>query len=286
MAEYFYTNYQPFTIIDSLCIWKRKDFKIKNEQRLLYSFTELEWDSLKINSSPQGVAKNSKNKNYLFKISANKFKDKVVQMPLIKIVLTNQTLNLKPSFVDGVNNMGYYIFNTSEDGFTYQIKNEGRKIDAVNLYECDFIPDFYSAAIKRFDVKQLPYIWGTYDKLVHQEIVLADLLATPENLQKNNLRNFTILNSIDKSTGNTILFSLKCTNNVPVQMELIYGHLDQKSCKGSFVFTIPPGTGAREFAVRVSAQYNWYSTSIDYIGICSKDFDGITINKLQLLKGD
>ncbi|MCE9539525.1 MAG: hypothetical protein K8R85_09935, partial [Bacteroidetes bacterium] len=114
MAEYFYNYYQPFTIVDSLCIWKRNDFKIKNNQCLIYNYTEQLSDSSKSKPFIKGIIKNSKNKNYLFKINYNTFKNKTSQTALFTIVFNSGTQNIKPNFTDEINHIGYYIFKTSE----------------------------------------------------------------------------------------------------------------------------------------------------------------------------
>lgn len=286
MAEYFYTHFEPFAIVDNLCIWKRNDFQIKNNQHLIYNYTSQTSDSLKINLPISGSMKNAGNKNYFFKINSKIFKDKTSPTPQFTITFANGTQNLNPTFIDEINHFGYYLFNTSESAFSFQIKNDDKNINTVSIFECDYFPDFYSSIPKRVEIKQLPYIWGTFDNTVSQETVLSDLIKTPVILQNNIAHNFNLDPLIDKSTGNTILFSLNCSNDRAVQMELLFGDHKQKDAKGSFVFTIPPGKGLRKFAIRVSTHYNWYSSSIESIAICSKDFEGITINKLQLLKGN
>ena len=75
------------------------------------------------------------------------------------------------------------------------------------------------------------------------------------------------------------------TNDSPFEIELEYGDSNPKEIIGTFLFTIPAGKGVREFAIRVSSQYNWYSMN-DYIALSTEHVEDITINKLQLLKGE
>ncbi|MES2285457.1 MAG: hypothetical protein V4547_07195 [Bacteroidota bacterium] len=285
MAEYFYNNYQPFIIVDSLCIWKRNDFKIKNDQKLIYNYTEQLSDSSKINPFIKGVIKNSKNKNYLFKVNSNKFKDKTVQMPLPIIESTIGTQNIMPNFVDEINHIGYYIFKTSESGFSFQLKNEDKNINVLDVYECDHIPDFYSSKPKNHNINQVPYIWGTYDKTVHEEKMLANLLSKTQILPNNTIHHFNFSNDIDKSTGNTLFISLECDNETPATMELMYGS-DKKEYKGTFVFSIPPGKGKRDFAIRISSQYNWYASNNNYLALNCKNIESVKLDSIKLLKGN
>jgi hypothetical protein len=285
MAEYFYNNYQPFIIVDSLCIWKRNDFKIKNDQKLIYNYTKQLSDSSKINSSIKGIIKNSENKNYLFKINSNTFKNKTGQVPLFTIVLATGTQNIKPNFTDEINHIGYYIFKTPESGFSFQIKNEDNNINVLNLYECDHIPDFYSSKPKIHNINQVPYIWGTYDKTVHEEKMLANLLSQTQTIPNNTIHYFTFSNDIDKSTGNTLLISLECDNDTPATMELMYGS-DKKEYKGTFGFSIPPGKGKRDFAIRMSSQYNWFASDNNYIALNCKNIESVKLYSIKLLKGN
>jgi hypothetical protein len=285
MAEYFYTHFEPFVIVDNLCIWKRKDFQIKNNQRLIYNYSAQAIDSLEINSTIKGGIQKSENKNYLFKINSNTFKDKSGTIPQFTIILANGTQNLKPDFVDEINHIGYYLFNTFESGFSFQIKNEDININLINVYECDYIPDFYSSEPKKHNINQLPYIWGTYDKNVHQEKVIANLLSEPQTISSTAIKYFNFSTDIDKSSGNTVLISLACDNETPATMELMYGS-DKNVFKGTFVFSIPPGKGKRDFAVRISSQYNWFASDNNYVALNCTNFENVKPDSIKLLKGN
>ena len=285
MAEYFYNNYEPFTIIDSLCIWKRKGFAIKNDQRLIYSYAAQLSDSSKNNPLIKGIFKNSKNKNYLFKINSKTFKNKTSQTPLLTIIAANGTQHIKPNFIDENDRISYYTSSISENEFSFEIKNEDKNINELNIFVCDYVPDFYSSLPKRFDLNKLSYIWGTYDKTLHQEKTLANLLSEPQTLDKNTIQSFKFAADSDKSSGNTILITLECDNDAPANIELIYAS-NKNENRGTFTFSIPAGNGIREFAVRVSSQYNWYATEINYITLRSTDISSIKLNKIKLLKGN
>lgn len=283
MAEYFYNNYQPFTIVDSLCIWKRNDFKIKNKEHLVYNYIPSNDSILKRNLISGNIISN--NKKYLFKVGAVSFRSGNEEERTITINIGDQTKILSPSFIDKINRIRYYILNPAEKDFSFQLKNADSNISSLHLYECDYIPDFYSQQPKTHNISQLPYICGTYDKTVHQEKVLANLLSQTLTLTNNTIQGFNFAADIDKSSGNTILISLECDNETTGEMELRYGS-SKKEDEGTFVFSIPSGKGRREFAIRISSQYNWYTPEINYITLRSKDIESIKLNKIELLKGN
>ena len=82
-----------------------------------------------------------------------------------------------------------------------------------------------------------------------------------------------------------VFISLETENTEPLQIDLMYGS-SKNGFKGSFGFKIPPGQGERNFAVRISSQYNWYDPSVDYIALVSRNNKNIMLKKLELLKAD
>jgi hypothetical protein len=281
LAEYFYNNYRPFTIVDSLCIWKRNDFKIENNTHLVYHYT-LPSDSLAKGDLISGNVSTS-GKKYFFKLSANYFTDKMGQGFVITINASNQIKMLSPVFVDVINHTGYYILPPMEKGFSFQLKN--KDIQSFNLYECDYIPDFYASEPKHYNLAKLPYIWGAFDKAVHNEKVIDDLLSEPQKLLSDNIYYFNFKTDIDKSSGNTILISIDGSNETATTMEIMYGN-KKNEFAGTIEFSIPQGKGIRDFAVRVSSQYNWYAPDVNYIALRCKDVENINLRKIKLLKGN
>ncbi len=276
LAEFFYTNYQPFSIIDGLCIWKRNDFIIENKTKNIFSFNS---DTLKNSPEINGEINLKADKKYYFEMKYKNYN----ASSFIKVKDNISSRTLSSVFSNNKLHLNYFTLDSIEDGnLKFSINNSKNPVEYFTIIECDYIPDFYSIQPKQYELKQLPYIWGTYDENVHQEKVLADLTSQTLVITNKDIHYFNFSPDIDKSSGNTILMSLQCNNEIPVIMELMYGSKD--GYKGSFSFTIPPGSDIREFAVRVSSQYNWYS-NVDYIGLICKNTDGVTLNKIKLLKG-
>lgn len=283
MAEYFYMNYEPFAMIDSLCIWKRKNFKLTNNKRIVYTYT-LPKDSLSSGTIISGTIANSENKNYVFELNSGKHIKSNEAAPLIMIHPDSETKKVS-SFFNEVNHNIYYILNSATKEFSFRVENTAKKIQSLQVSEVEYLPEFYSSQPKNNDIKELPYIWGTYDKTVHHAPALTELLHAPEIVQDNYSHYFFFPTGIDKTSGNTVLISLRCNNEQPETIELYYGD-NKTGYKGSYTFSIPPGKGIREFAVRTSAQYNWYDTDIDYIALNKKGATIITLEEIKLLKGN
>lgn len=280
MAEYFYQNYKPFTLIDNLCIWKRNNFKLQNDERLVYQYTHSN-DSIENNSIAPielyGKIYSHSNKKFLFKVHVYS------QSVDITVCSENKTKNLKPIYFDYRSYTGYYILDSIKDGFSFQLKNINKNIGFVNVYECDYIPDFYSTLPKNYNINQLPYIWGKYDDSLNTENVIVNLLPKSQILKNNKRSSYYLPSKVDKSSGNTLLISLQCNNDIPAIMELIYAG-KKEGYKGTFSFSIPPGKGTRKFAIRISSQYNWYS-NIDFLGLSCNNIESVTLHNIKLLKG-
>jgi hypothetical protein len=87
--------------------------------------------------------------------------------------------------------------------------------------------------------------------------------------------------NIDKSTGNYIFISVEADNENPVNIQLAYG-----PSNGYFDFTLPPGKGPRELAIRISSQYNWYAEENKTISLYAPGNEIVHVKKITLLKGD
>lgn len=278
MAEYFYQNYRPYVLTDGLCIWKRNDLLIENKIKNVFYYNK---DTLNFQSVISGEAVRSADKKYYFSIKYKNYSSTSV------ITLTDNGVLKQLSSVFGNKNLhlNYYFVPDSMSGgkLKFSVDNSNNSVESIILIECDHLPDFYSGQPKRYDLKLLPYIWGTYDDRVHNETIIADLLSNPLGMTNGKIEYFNFASDLDKSSGNTIFISLQCDNAVAEPFELMYGS-SRDGYKGTYSFIIPPGKGTREFAVRISSQFNWYS-KVDYVGLVSQSKEQITLNKIQLLKG-
>lgn len=280
MAEYFYENYKPFAIIDNLCLWKRNDFEVKNEQQTVYNYSIADSSQKDLTVLKKTLGSQA-SKSYLFKAALADG----IEAPEIKITDNKEETTLKAAFVNDMEHTASYIFKPAGTDFTFELSNAGRNIKTLSVTANDLIPDFYSEYPRTENILNLPYIWANYDRTVHQETNLATLLQAPQKLQKDNISYFNFSNAIDKSSGNMVLISLSADNNEPLTIDLMYGS-SKHGYKGAYKFLIPPGSGMREFAVRLSSQYNWYFPEVDYLALSTNSDKEIMVNSMQLLKGD
>jgi hypothetical protein len=280
LAEYFYINYEPFALIDSLCIWKRKGLDLSNKQCLVYKHT---FTNNKENTKTW-LAKNitiSKRK-LLFKITTQN--NITANLPrLIKVTTDGINEESKPKKIGNTYEYSYLV-NDMVRSISFEVMNDADNIESIELYELEYLSDNYSTRIRNYDFKKLAYIWGTYDKMVQQEKVIETILNTTKLMSRNDVINFPIATNIDKSSGNTLLISIECQNDAPITMELFYGNQHIQTL-GSFTFTIPEGKGLRNFAIRLSCQYTWFSNEINNISLRCSESDKIKLTSIKLQKG-
>ncbi|MCW3071177.1 MAG: hypothetical protein JWO44_1067 [Bacteroidetes bacterium] len=276
LAEYFYQHYEPFVIVNNLCVWKKTDFKPEWKENFIFQYTKTR-DSLEAlpeRISFRGTRKEGK------KYSCYICSDNGV--PEIKLATKAGSRMIKADLVNPANHMSFYILPDEGAEYSVEIANN-KSIRWLTINEADYINDFYSFYPQTDDLKQLPYIWGNYDDSLSAEKMLADLSPASFSLLENNIKYFNFNKAIDKTSGNTIFLSLEAGNEEPQLIELLYGS-SENGYKGAYKFTVPPGSGERSFAVRISSQYNWYDPSVDYIALVSRSAKAITVKKLQLLK--
>lgn len=276
LAEYFYSHYKPYIIVNKLCVWKKDDAKMENSQKVLYSFYRTN-DTAKNFSLINYRINRNPEKQYFVKVNyAN-------DVPEIKVD-ANGIVSKKPDFNDDIKHTAYYILQDSVNSISVSVTNTPN-INSVFVTECDYLPDFYSAFPQRDDLKQLAYIWASYDDSLSNKKIILDLCKDPQALTFNNITYFNFNTGIDKSTGDGIFITLESDNEEPVNLDLLYGS-SKEGYKGAFGFILPPGNGERSFYVRISSQYNWYDKSVDYVGLVNKSMKNVNVKNVEILKGD
>jgi hypothetical protein len=272
LAEYFYQNYKPFIIANNLCIWKRAEFKADNHSEVMYSYYQRK-DSLEKNASinfktkAEGV--------YLIKINYGS------HLPDVRL---DGVKSEKPTLNNDIEHLAYYVCKDSVSRRTLSIQKD-HELNSVVITKYEFMPDMYSDFPQKDDLKQLPFIWASYDDSVEDKKVLVDLSHNPMKLLENNIAYFNFNNNFDKTSGNGVLITLEAENMKEETLDLLYGG-SKSGYKGAFAFRIPPGKGERSFYVRISSQYNWYDPLVDYIGLVAKTSVKVTVKKVELLKGE
>lgn len=278
LAEYFYQHYKPFVIVDNLCIWKRNDFKLENNEKVVYSYVKSTDSAYQEPNLICCSITESKEKNYLFKLSFNE------NAPEIKIQTKSGSRMMKSDFISEIGNTAYYILKDIESEFSMEIKND-KNIRSVILTANEYIPDFYSFYPQKDDLLELPHIWASYDKSVANEKMLLSLSQSDTPFVGNNPLYFNFNSLIDKTSGNTVFITLEANNAEPSFISLKYGS-KAKGNLGEFIFKVISGVGQRNFAIRISSHYNWYDPSVNYISLVSWPCKDIVLKKIELLKAE
>lgn len=281
MAEYFYTHYKPYVILDNLCVWRRNDVPDRNKMDTVFRFKR--WPEPLVNPDKIITRVNfNQHKNYLVKIT-------YVKRPPgsdIKAFSASKTFTSSPYFVNDT--VSYSILKVSklnEKSFYLQCDNTARLISQLSLIECDHIPDFTIEKFQSYFVRKLPYIWGTYDKLLPEEKILFD--GASQITDTHVLPPVVMFpEDIDKSSGNTFLLHVSNRTKNVQKLNLSFGprtgHLYTTT-----EFEVIPSDKPQKYAIRVSSNYKWYSEKNcrAYIWASSGDPTGLKLTAIQITKG-
>ena len=131
---------------------------------------------------------------------------------------------------------------------------------------------------QEFDLKKLPYIWGSYDgkDALKNTEVIEELSGSPMGLDKGQDVVFSFRPITDKSSGNYIHFRIKSEQSA--NLTIIYGN----ESISSIMFQVLPSAKYEDYLVRISSQWQWMSEPISSIMINSSrkiEIGGITIKK-------
>ncbi|MBL7932083.1 MAG: hypothetical protein JNL60_09275, partial [Bacteroidia bacterium] len=281
MAEYFYVHYKPYVILDGLCLWRRNNVPDHNTVDTVYRFKK--WPKPLINPS-KIISKSSydSTKKYLVKITF----ERRPQHTQVKVFSPERTFTGSGHFVNDT--ACYFILKLSGlkgNSFHLQCDNQEGLISEVTLMECKYIPDFTVQKYQYYSIRRLPYIWGTYDKLLPEEKTLFD--GASQITEKDALP--PIVNfpeTLDKSSGNTfVIYCSNTTKNVQ-RLNLSFGprtgHLYTTT-----EFEVIPSDRPQKYALRVSSNYKWYSEKNcrAFIWASNGDPTGLKVTGVKITKG-
>ncbi len=132
-----------------------------------------------------------------------------------------------------------------------------------------------------FDLKKLPYIWGTYDDanpVDNAEVLHVFNESLPIKLSSHKSLFLSFPSTVDKSTGNYLYLCMESTNagNVTVS----YG----PDLKSAFSLTVIPSGKSENYLIRISTQWKWMHYPISKLTIDSTA--PVVVRSAKLLKGD
>ena len=273
LAEYFYQDYSPYTLAGYLRIWKKNTHTVKALQKTLYFVQKQTGHTidtlLKTNISLRG------DKHYLVRF-------KVTRKNVCALKATFKTGYDWPRMEYITEHEAYSIIPPKAKTMSLFFEGDVSVIQEFEVTECDVIPDFYSKAFLVYNFVKLPYIWGTYDKLLEQETLLfkKDVSIT---LPQYKPYMFSLPENIDKTTGNTLILNCSNSTGIVKVVTLLLGHAGDEN-KTTVTFDVMPSTKARRYAIRISSIYKWYSDSINRAELITES-EGIHISDIKITKG-
>ncbi len=276
MAEYFYRNYTPYVIAGRFSVWKNNAAKDFNKKDTVYRFSANP-DSLGIISLKTELNCRP-GKKYLARLVLAHAGNSV----LLKTTLANDSsVTQAPEFVDEEH--GYFVLSGLPGPRRIELQNVSDTISSFHIIECDYIPDYHAEKFHMFYLTKLPYLWGTYDKEISQEPVIFKQTFSAED-QKYRRYSFKVPQKLDKSTGNTVLVTLKNRSDKLQSLLLSFGKAGAKHGTRIY-FTVPPSMDKEErYAIRVSSIYKWYSDLTDEMWVYA-DNDDVVLKDIKITKG-
>lgn len=133
---------------------------------------------------------------------------------------------------------------------------------------------------QQFDLRQLPYLWGTYDeqRAAHETPVLQTLTLPTHLFEANQPIEILCDAEIDKTSGNYLHFTIRSDQEGTVTLR--YG----KQNAAQLQFDVVASNTEEEYVIRISTQWAWMSEAIDAITVEAST--PIHISQLLIRKGD
>ena len=168
------------------------------------------------------------------------------------------------------------------DSFELWIRNDLNSSDFVNP---PVIADI--TIVRDYNLKNLPYFWGTFDTSdpVSNQPVQEVIFHGEQKIIPDSPPVFSAINSsIDKTSGNYLLITLKSESNGNIT--LVYGNLtdDVVPAPATIRFNTIPSDEKQNYLIRISSQWNWYAGPVTHIEL--KSSTPITLYECKILKGD
>lgn len=170
--------------------------------------------------------------------------------------------------------------------FIYEHYHPWIRVDDVNLWiannsnlDSEFDISGYANTYplteisQTFNMKKLPYIWATYDAKFNEQLPYS-FVELEVKLPLNGF-SYEVPKDLIKGKGSYLYLTITSPSNYEEMVEINY--LDN-----IVSFSVLPGTNT--YSIRISAQYDWFTGSVNQIHFSSNDT--IELEKLQILEGD
>jgi hypothetical protein len=260
-----------------LRVWKKKGLKDLSRIDTLFNYSQKN-----IGAEDNKIIRTNINfkagKKYLLRLDI-----KVDNPSALKLSYKHDSII--PSLYKVNNKVGYAIIETKKwPSADLILKNDSNFCNSLTILECDYLPDFYSEKYLTYDFKKLPYIWGTYDKEQAEETILFEKKVTTEI---NNTLAFSlnIPNTLDKSSGNSIVVSCKNSGKKIQNLILYFGKKGEVD-RSSISFSVLPSDKVENYVLRVSSIYKWLDSDVNEINFSTDADKSITLEKVSVTKAN
>lgn len=324
ISEYIFTHYKPLGKIDKFELWLRNDlyesdlerylidspnasiyriplttsnvfthdltFENQNGEILLQSgsIDPYIWNFLQIGSSTENYY--SKFTGFHFTYSSDK--DGPLQ---VFYSLNGSHFSEKNSIVGTIiksenHDKDFFIVLPVNIRYITDIRIDPPKNSRITIRNVDLLPKNSSliadkTIIRDYNLKKLPYIWGTFDASnpALSQPVQELVFIGEQKISAGVPLIFSNINStIDKSAGNYLLFTL--TSESGGAVELVYGDMTNDISPAKISFGTISSDNKQNYLIRISSQWNWYASPVTFIELNSSV--PITLYECKILKGD
>jgi len=324
ISEYIFTHYKPLGKIDKFELWLRNDlyesdlerylidspnasiyriplttsnvfthdltFENQNGEILLQSgsIDPYIWNFLQIGSSTENYY--SKFTGFHFTYSSDK--DGPLQ---VFYSLNGSNFSEKNSIVGTIiksenHDKDFFIVLPVNIRYTTDIRIDPPENSRMTIRNVDLLPKNSSliadkTIIRDYNLKKLPYIWGTFDASnpALSQPVQELVFIGEQKISAGVPLIFSNINStIDKSAGNYLLFTL--TSESGGAVELVYGDMTNDISPAKISFDTISSDNKQNYLIRISSQWNWYASPVTFIELNSSV--PITLYECKILKGD
>lgn len=299
IAEFIYGNYRPYTALNGISVWVKKDVKISPvETRTIYSKWNLYGmnivegyaaDSFHIQPSgmhpqlllatgPSIVTDASRHRMVRFRFFSDApgtcsaaFQSEGEWSPIP---------GAKWNAGYGMNDAYFPVPDTLQaiDRIRIDLPKARIRFHSFELLEAPLLPDPFSSMAREEELKAIPYYSGMNTGGMES---LQTILNNGFKLENEKEHRWPVGRKGHSEKGEFIVIRIHNPGGNRAAVVMNYGEGDRKL--GGFVYDVKPGEA--EYAIRVSTQYNWTSGNPDWLSLYAMGGD-LEIRSIEHKIGD
>jgi hypothetical protein len=288
ISEYVFQNYYPAVIIDGHSIW------VKNNREYSNPVTELK--TLKLSEAETAGVILTDSVTILTTIENAFIKFKIPEVQDEKlfartIITANNTSKLQIKFDGNKNTLNYYlkegdnvllipIIQESKTAFSLIFqKNVLLTFQEIILSSSNEMPDQISVLPKEYSLRLIPYQWGTFGMMKHQN--QQTLIGGFKKVNADSELRLPLAD-LNKKNENYVHLSLRNPEGKSTAITVNYGSSNIKT--GGFNFITKNDSLFHDYILRPGTQYNWYGQT-DWISFYAAG-NNMEIGKFEIVRGE